>query len=763
MDTTSKGANGKVSRTLRRLLRVLSALPRAFMRLLAGIALILLFAALVVIFTNAVIHVPYNVAFRALDPDSPACRDQAWTVLAEVGNDEARAIERNTDQEKRVDWEKRLRCAIQTHAIPGYEPREGFEFGAKISLAYDLAFLEFQENGDPYVLCDEDEYDRHQCDGDFHPTPGGKEDHRSQLQALLDRLSQDGLKNFVVVFVHGWRNSADLGNGNVADLRTYAARAARNVVDRCIWGDARFCGMKVTAIFVGWRGARTDEASLTNWGSAAAKPLCGEKHCWVNSFFENWGSIGALFTLFDRKPVSETIAPSVVSALRAVESQIGLQGAFSQVDLAPCEFKPPRTDPLGCSTQGDNNSGPQSRMIVFGHSLGGNILATGLLDTTVKEVDRHVPGDFVPPPLGNLVVLINPASEAAKWTAIQRAVWNRIAMSDSDKGRDPDQKQGALFFRAEQRPILISVTSARDWPPDGVWPSDCADLLRLVRKPNPDADTRAILRAFANEMRRRNMDIEYDWATYDAFPAFRFDFRPLASSLEQSSEVRPGIRFAHKTEDILLAGCAGRPPATTWARISHGLSAFLRTFPFMNTDVEQTHTIGQLDPPRSAQSLTSSQGVSARPVGTTHQLVGWSSRGGGQDPGRANKMERTRGYDGARDQEDSCPRAVHWLSEARDYQYDVYNSLDQWDAADVKDGKPALHFQHGYYPAHLPPITHGYDPFWNMRVLDDALTAHDGYMLSSFICAMQQLVLDDVTSISRPAAKPDAKAAAPTP
>src|SRR5580704_16183980 len=102
MDTTSKGANGKVSRTLRRLLRVLSALPRAFMRLLAGIALILLFAALVVIFTNAVIHVPYNVAFRALDPDSPACRDQAWTVLAEVGNDEARAIERNTDQEKRV-------------------------------------------------------------------------------------------------------------------------------------------------------------------------------------------------------------------------------------------------------------------------------------------------------------------------------------------------------------------------------------------------------------------------------------------------------------------------------------------------------------------------------------------------------------------------------------------------------------------------------------------------------------------------------------
>jgi hypothetical protein len=763
MDATPKNANGRVRRVLGGLLGVLRALPLVVVRLLAGIGLILLLVALVIILTNAFISVPYNVAFRALDPNSPACRSgEPWMVLAEVGNDEWRAIERKTDQGKPVDWEERLRCSIQTHAIPGYEPREGFEVGAAITLAYDLAFLEFQENGDPYVLCDEREYEGRQCDGDFRPTPGGKELHRSQLDALLDRLSRNGDRNYVVVFVHGWRNTADIGNGNVADLRTYAAHAARNVVDRCIGGDARFCGMKVTAIYVGWRGARTDEARLTNWGSVAAKPFCGAKHCWVNSVFENWAAISAVFTLFDRKPVSETIAPSVISALRAVESGISLQDAFSQVDLAPCEFKPSGKDPLGCSTQGDNNSGPQSRMIVFGHSLGGNVLATGLRDTAVKEVDRHVPGDFVPSPLGNLVVLINPASEAAKWTAIQRAVWNRIAMYNSDKGRDEDQKQGALFFRAEQRPVLVSVTSARDWPPDGIWPSDCADLLKLVGKKLPEQD-QAILQAFANEVRRRNMDVEYDWATYDAFPAFRFDFRPLASSLEQPSQVRPELRYAHTAKAILLAGCASSPPASAGARITRGLSAVLRTFPFMNTDVEQTHTIGQLDPPRSVQSLTSNQGVSARPVGTTHQLVGWSSRGGGQDPSSANKMERTRGYVGARDQEDSCPQALHWLSQARDYQYRHYDSLDQWDAADVERGKPALHFQHGYYPAHLPPITHGYDPFWNMRVLDDALTAHDGYMLSSFICAMQQLVLDDITVISRPVGTPHVNAPPPKP
>ena len=55
------------------------------------------------------------------------------------------------------------------------------------------------------------------------------------------------------------------------------------------------------------------------------------------------------------------------------------------------------------------------------------------------------------------------------------------------------------------------------------------------------------------------------------------------------------------------------------------LAAALRVFPFMNTDVEQTHTIGQLDPPRSAQGITSPRGFSGRPVGTTHELVGWDA------------------------------------------------------------------------------------------------------------------------------------------
>lgn len=120
------------------------------------------------------------------------------------------------------------------------------------------------------------------------------------------------------------------------------------------------------------------------------------------------------------------------------------------------------------------------------------MLATALKDELVKLVERHKPGrhvrdfeapgpgfhnepgDFVPAPLGNLVVLINPAAEAAKWTELQHAVWRRILMSLSDKSHSADFTEGHLFFRDDQRPVIVSATAARDWPPGGLRPIDCA-------------------------------------------------------------------------------------------------------------------------------------------------------------------------------------------------------------------------------------------------------------------------------------------------
>jgi hypothetical protein len=719
---------------------------------LATVAVVLCLAALIAV-TNLLFGVPMDMAFRALDPASEACQapPEGWDILADpkIGNDENLAVDRGRATGGQVDWEMRLRCSIQTHAVPGYQPVDstGAPAGPKRPLTYDLAFLEFQENGDPYLLCDEDEYKTGTCDGTtFKPSRSGVEQHRGQLDALLGRLT--GPKNYVVVFIHGWRNNADIGNANVADLRVYAAHAARFVADRCGWGDQRFCGMKTTAVFVGWRGARTDENRIRR-----PLPVIGDA----------FGTLAAIFTLFDRKPVSEAVAPSATSALRAIAEQIDLQGAFRQEDLAPCDsdLGPSETSAM-CQGGPTNPTRPQSRMIVFGHSLGGNLLATGLEDQMVKLVDRHSPVDFLPPPLGNLVVLLNPASEAAKCTAVQEAVWRRIAMSADDMARESDFETGHAFFRDEQRPIVVSVTAARDWPPGGVWTADCPDLVRLARPPT-SAQARAILEEYDYEAKRRARSIDYDWATYDLFPAFRFDFRPVASSLERFAQ-RHSIAAnagAATTSNGALADyphlldfCVTARPVGVVGWLAHFAAAALRVFPFMNTDVEQTHTIGQLDPPRSAQGITSPRGFSGRPVGTTHELVGWdadapSARRTTQLADGSGLKEHALNYAAVVGGDAQCPRATGWLSKARAAKKaETKGSASRWDAEDLpRDARPALRFVHGFYPAHLPPITRANDPFWNLRALDNALAEHDGYMLSSFICAMQQLVLDDVTDI----------------
>ena len=64
----------------------------------------------------------------------------------------------------------------------------------------------------------------------------------------------------------------------------------------------------------------------------------------------------------------------------------------------------------GSSPDNPKPNAPVNKMIVFGHSLGGNLFATGLHDDLVKLVRRHKPGERLPTVLGNLVVLINPAA-----------------------------------------------------------------------------------------------------------------------------------------------------------------------------------------------------------------------------------------------------------------------------------------------------------------------------------------------------------------
>ncbi|MBR0813978.1 hypothetical protein JQ544_20765 [Bradyrhizobium diazoefficiens] len=627
---------------------------------------------------------------RALAAESPSCRDAkspGWDALATTNNREWAAID------QRLISARKLSCSIQHHRIPETENGKPIE--------YDVAFLEFQEDGKPYALrleCGEQE----SCVAE-RGVPIRRQS-KGQLEALVDHLKTN-TSNYVLVFIHGWRHDASIGDSDVANLRMYAAQVARFISDRAAVDNA-YKDMRVTAVYIGWRGARTDE----NW---LARNFPGGA---------SLGTASAILTLFDRKPVSEAIAPSALSALRAIENTLGLD-AYSEL---PRKLK--------------------NKMIIFGHSLGGNMLMTALGDDLVKKVALHEAGSYMQPVLGDLVVLINPASEASKWTAIQRTLWRRLALINGERRRGEAYEASQSFFRDDQRPIFLSVTAARNWPPGGRQQLDCSFGDRVQNTEN------AVVQQLA----------DYDWATHDMFPAFKGDLRPLADRIELwGTQLDPSdecVQRRRSVSESLLH------PARTIAIL---LSELIRVLPFMQTDPEQTQTIGNLDPPRSPRGNLRSYGATMKPFGTTHEIRA-SDKQSQLTTRKMSTKPPTReiplDYLEASGPEAACSVALGWLSRTKAAKIEQEAKADgkarkhyatNWDTYDLKpsevalEGFPALRFIHGFDVGGISPPTRANDPFWNIRAFDTALAEHDGYMLTSFICSMNQLVLDDVTRISR--------------
>ena len=677
----------KLSRLAHWAFRVVVIAWRVLVRCVQVLLGVLALAAILFVLGNVVFHSYRAVPYRALSVDAPKCQEgaeQGWDILAstdrQVPNDEVSAIAKNGPE-----WRTKFACVIQHHVVPGYKTADG-----KVRLLdYELAFIEFQEDGKPYALrepCDPKGNETCIDEGYGSVKLGGK----SQLDAVLDTFQSDDTY-YVMVFIHGWRNDASIGNGNVADFRQYAAHAARFLEDRSAIGP-QTKKPHVVAIYIGWRGARTDE----NW-----------LHQKLGMLGDALGTFSALVTLFDRKPVSEAIAPSVLTALRDIEARLGIAHVIPSIDYIP-----------------DN----KNKMIVFGHSLGGNLLISALRDDLVKRIHEHSPTKYMQPVLGDLVVLINPAAEASKWIDVQRALWQRLALIYADRRPPSEYADAHKFFVMNQAPIIVSATAARDWPPGGLAEIDC-------KHQGIEFRAAQIKRVVSEE------GWDYDWATYDLFPFFKGDFRPIADTLER-------LALHRDPHDA-----CNNPPVSLVRRVVtsplYGLSLFLRVFPFMNTNPEESHTLGNVDPPRGPTAAFNN--FSGRPFGTTHELVGLTPNvdRSKRERDQAGVREIPIAYNQVISPQADCPIAKAWLLHARKKTIsdDNPNGLN-WDSENAGDDAPALRFRHGFKSAGISPITRANDPFWNMRAFDTALVRHDGYMLSSFICAMNQLVMDDPGGLS---------------
>jgi hypothetical protein len=351
-----------------------------------------------------------------------------------VNNKELDALD--NDDELRLS--NALSCMLQVHRLHPYAddiPGAVVTPNVGNRLQYYLSFLEFGETGN---LADRKE------DGTIL-----QYDQLSVLSAHLAGMHSRHKQNFVLVFVHGWRHDASIGDDNVEGVRVFAAYLASFLQQRCVQ-KGHYCDAVVTAVYVGWRGARVNEnglkRGLRTWlGSIVGLPFI-LPDLWLHQDRGTFlGTLLAIPTLFDRKPSSERVAPSVLSALQFVDDKLQEWNA-------------------GLSW------GDQNHMIVIGHSLGGNMLAVALKERVIDEIRRHTPGTVMKPPLGNLVVLINPASEAENWIALQRETRSRANM---DTFLDKVEEQNQLtatesLYPINQPPIYISLTAASEWPAGGI-------------------------------------------------------------------------------------------------------------------------------------------------------------------------------------------------------------------------------------------------------------------------------------------------------
>jgi hypothetical protein len=644
-----------------------------------------------------------DVAYRNQHPSSQACQDQrmfAGLLAHEEYADVKKGVILLTGEHKAAAASARVRnalgCVLQEHVIPA-PPGERWPNGKPVAdLRYYLSFVEVSEHGELYPLM---------LDGKEAGQPP-----LTQLDALKQHFSQlaaEHKSNYVIAFVHGWRHDARVGDSNVADLRIYAGHVAAFLAERC-YATNRYCDTVVTAVYVGWRGAQLDDTWLRY---KLDLPIAGDLT-----------RLAAIPSLFDRRAVAERIAPAVVGLLHTIIAELGFASGRSEKQTP-------------------------NRMITLAHSLGGHVLIIGLKQQLLDLIQKQDAKEILRPPIGDLIVLYNPASEAANWTSVQKAVLAHKSLLHGRTEQCCLTGGAQRAFSVDQPPVLLSVTSARTRPAGGLRDEDCKRLL------NGGTKYRKLSRLIRHHRGEYIADMRYDWATHDLFPASMGDLHPAAETLDW-------LAFDFEGRGELGHDClTRRQPHFSLAGFSlHALANIMRILPFQNPDLERTRTIGHLDPQRPAFNfLTDASAESPFPFGTTHEM-----EIEGPDFAKKYDAERRASYRDLSDPHYSdCADVTGWLVEARERKRQTNETGDAWNSNVHGDG-PALtpiesalfhdsvsltaQFRHGLMDSGMRPISDANDPFWNIRAQDSVLSGHNGFVTTPLICAINQLVLDDIVA-----------------
>lgn len=446
--------------------------------------------------------------------------------------------------------------------------------------------------------------------------------------------------HLVVIYIHGWRHDAEKNDSDVLKFRMMLTYSAQFLKQRQAAGS--YEDMKVTGIYVGWPGqSRLD---------------CSWKIC----------NILVAPSLFTRKPRSDRLGIPVVKKLKEIE-EILMQRA----------------------------DGSSNRMLVTGHSLGGNMLIRGINDLGYSEtaIKTHQHGNQLPPILGDLTVLFNPASEAENWIQIQRAVRDKMNLADPNERFGFTVEKAILNhsrFPFSQKPVLMSLTSACDWPDFVTKNKDNGDLL--------------------------DKEVDCDTATGKLFPLFR------TASLERKKISKTAIGHLAPSDACVKYQNDGSGKKKCSRPPDHKLFSYGTTHELEVQVTREDNNDRSTTYQNALQPLTS----------TCHSGDGWlakSKRLVKLEGGSPNYV----GWDTGYLESPEAPirkQARAWVNRELglnvQFRHQIYRGF-------------GIHGRTANYN-----ITFANDPFWNVRALDTAVRSHGGFHSYPVWCSLHQIVLDDI-------------------
>jgi hypothetical protein len=222
----------------------------------------------------------------------------------------------------------------------------------------------------------------------------------NQLQAVEQMIrTEAGLPQtnlpqgiVIVLFVHGWKNNAAYDNTNVVMFRetlaqfNRAERARTNQPPR-----------KIIGVYAGWRG--------------------------LSATSDIFPPLGKELTFWERKNTAH---------------KVGGYGAMTELLVKLERLQGSSNDSLA-------SNAPRTELIIVGHSFGGGAVYSALSEIITERFVNTVEYGVPLKPLGNQIILLNPAFEASRHFNL-----NQLAVSVAQ-------------YPAKQRPVLSIFTSKGDW------------------------------------------------------------------------------------------------------------------------------------------------------------------------------------------------------------------------------------------------------------------------------------------------------------